>query len=139
MSVDGKGRDFVGHWSWAGEKGHMNPKTAAAFGSATRVIMSLLDDWEEQSIQSLDVEKALRQFENLKKREYTPRSLQTYKSRFRRAVDSYLAYLKDPGNWKPPGLGGSSSNGAKAKAENRKSSSPGGEVDRGESDLLVEY
>jgi hypothetical protein len=40
-------------------------------------------------------------FVNLKKKDFKPAVLETYKRRFRHAVASYLAYLNDPGAWKP--------------------------------------
>ena len=50
---------------------------------------------------TLDIEDALTRFQNLRKKDFKPAVLETYKRRFRQAVASYLSYLEDPGAWKP--------------------------------------
>ena len=52
-------------------------------------------------MKTLDVEDTLVRFQNLKKKDFKPAVLEMYKRRFRQAVSSYLAYLEDPGGWKP--------------------------------------
>jgi hypothetical protein len=93
---------LVEHWSWAAEKGLMNRNTAAGFRSAcARVLEVLGDDWEQSDISRLDVEELLLRFQNLKKKDFRPQVLETYKQRFRKALTSYLEYLENPGGWKP--------------------------------------
>jgi hypothetical protein len=47
------------------------------------------------------VEQTLTRFQNLKKKDYMPTVLDTYKRRFRLAVASYPSYQREPGAWKP--------------------------------------
>src|SRR5437867_8998894 len=99
--TDTTGRAFVDHWNWAAEKGVMNKNTAAGFRAACTQVLSVVDDWHSANIKGLDVEDTLVRFQNLKKKDFKPAVLETYKRRFRQAVTSYLAYLDDPGGWKP--------------------------------------
>ncbi len=99
--METSGTEFIEHWKWAADKGLMNRNTAGAVRAAASQVLGALGDPAEIDIRKLDVEDALRRFENLKRKEFTPDSLRTYKSRFRQAVASYLSYLDDPGGWRP--------------------------------------
>jgi hypothetical protein len=99
--METSGKAFIDHWSWASEKGLMNKNTAAGLKAACGQVLSVLDHWEEVDIKKLDVEDTLTRFQNLKKKQFTPAVLETYKRRFRNAINSYVAYLDDPGGWKP--------------------------------------
>ena len=99
-SMDTSGKHLVDHWSWAAAKGEMNKNTAAALKAACTQVLSAVDGWEEVDIKSLDVEDTLRRFQNLRKREFKPRTLDAYARRFEQALDSYLAYVHNPRGWK---------------------------------------
>ena len=78
-------KSLVDHWAWAGSKGLMNRNTAAGLRSAcARVLEVLGDDWEQTDISKLDVEDLLLRFQNLRKKEFVPQVLGTYKQRFRK-------------------------------------------------------
>lgn len=102
--VDKSGKALVEHWSWAAKKGLMNQNTANGIKAAVSQVMKVLDDWETVNIEELNVEELLTRFQNLKLRQFKPQVLETYKRRFRLAHASYLAYLQDPGNWRPKTL-----------------------------------
>ena len=102
--MDTNGKAFLEHWNWAAEKGVMNKNSAAGLRAACKQVLSVVDNWESVDVKSLDIEKTLTQFQNLKKKDFKPKVLETYKRRFRLAVRSYLAYLEDPGGWKPKTL-----------------------------------
>lgn len=95
------GKAFVEHWNWAAEIGVMNKNTAGGLRVACTQVMSSLDDWESVEVKGLDVEQTLVRFQNLKKKDFKPAVLDTYKRRFRLAIASYLNYLQDPAGWKP--------------------------------------
>jgi hypothetical protein len=99
-SMSTTAKDFVNHWSWAASKGLMNVNTAGAQRSAATAVLQIEKNWESLDISNLDVESLLKRFRNLKAKEYTPDSLKEYERRFRKALASYLAYVRDPGNWK---------------------------------------
>jgi hypothetical protein len=94
------GKSFVEHWNWAAGKGLMNKNTAYGLRAACKQVLEVLDGWEDVDIKTLDVEQTLTKFQNLKKKDFKPQVLETYKRRFQQAIDSYLKYLEDPGNWK---------------------------------------
>jgi hypothetical protein len=93
------GRALLDHWRWAASRGLMNPNTANGLRSACAKVLGVVEGWEALDVRTLDVESALARFQHLKKRDYVPAVLDTYKRRFRLAVASYLAYLEDPGGW----------------------------------------
>jgi hypothetical protein len=99
--MDTTGKALVDHWGWAAEKGVMNKNTAGGTRAAVVQVLSVLENWETVDVKTLDVEDTLVRFQNLKKKDFKPAVLETYKRRFRQAVNSYLAYLEDPGGWKP--------------------------------------
>jgi len=100
MSNNGSGQDFVDFWKYAGARGLMNPTSARQLAGTVRTILAIDNDWENTDVKTLDVDGLLQRFENLLSREYTPKSLQTYGSRFRKAHESYLRYLESPSTWK---------------------------------------
>ena len=100
--MDANARSLVDHWAWAADKGVMNRNTAAGLRSAcTQVLAVVGEDWEKTDVTALDVESLLIRFQNLRKKDFRPQVLEVYKKRFRKAVSSYLEYLKDPGGWRP--------------------------------------
>ncbi len=99
--MDSTGKALVDHWNWAAEKGVMNKNTAGGIRAAAAQVLSVLENWQDVDVKTLDVEGMLVRFQNLKKKDFKPAVLEAYKRRFRQAVGSYLAYLEDPGGWKP--------------------------------------
>jgi hypothetical protein len=95
------GRQLADHWTWAAEKGLMNSNTAHSLKSASTQVLSVLDNWEELDVSSLDVDDVIMRFKNKRSRDFTPQSLEVYGRRFKKAVTSFLAYAKNPGAWKP--------------------------------------
>ncbi len=99
--METSGKALVDHWNWAAEKGLMNRNTALGLRSACSQVLGVLEDWETVDIKTLDLDGTVARFQNLKKKEFKPNVLETYRRRFKQAVSSYLSYLEDPGNWKP--------------------------------------
>ncbi len=93
---------MVRHWDWAKGKGLMNPSTAQAISSACRGILEAQDNWEQLNVETLDIEQSVQIFKNLRAKNFAPRSLRDYESRFRRAIESYRKYLDDPASWTFP-------------------------------------
>jgi hypothetical protein len=116
---DTSGKAFMDHWTWAADKGLMNTNTAGGMRAAVTKVLSIEENPEQVDITKLDVDGILRRFENLKKKDFTPGSLETYKSRFRQAIKSYRDYIDSPSGWhwvaRERPAGESSGNGAKPK------------------------
>jgi len=101
-TADGTGGDFVAHWDWAAERGLLNRNTANALKAASRAVMGVEGpDWESINVRSMNVDSLLDRFENLRKKDFTPDSLASYRSRFKRAYQLYLSFLADPRNYRP--------------------------------------
>lgn len=91
--------DFLAH---AGEKGLMPAATAQALAVAVRrVLDELLDAAEKNDVRQLDVDAAIRRFNNKRAGEFKPDSLREYQRRVRRAVDLFLAWRDNPATFKP--------------------------------------
>jgi hypothetical protein len=101
FEMEATGKALVEHWNWAATKGLMKRNTASGMRTACSQVLGILDDWETADLKSLDIETTLTKFQNLKATNFKPQVLETYKRRFRQAIQSYLSYLKDPGSWKP--------------------------------------
>jgi hypothetical protein len=126
-AMEATGRALVELWRMAARSGLMEKSTAAGYRIACKHVLSALDDPEGVHVSTLDVEDALRRFEKAKKRKFQENVLEAYKRRFRRAVGSFLEYLDDPDEWKPPGAGAV---GGKGGAEQRRSTEiPEGSVE----------
>lgn len=100
MANEATGAALVDHWSWAAKQGLMNANTAGALRAACSQVLGVEDDWETVDVRAMDVDLMLQRFENLRMRDFTPKSLSQYGSRFRRAVKSYLEYLENPQTWR---------------------------------------
>ena len=116
------GKAFVQHWNWAAEKGVMNKNTAAGLRAACTQVLSVLENWEAVDIQSLNLDDVLSRFQNLKKKDFKPHVLETYKRRFKQALTSYLSYLNDPSSWK--------ATSAERSPRKERASSGGGDVEQ---------
>lgn len=122
---DTSARALVEHWTWASGKGLMTAPTARALATACRGVLEVQDDWENLDISTLNVDESFNRFKNVRSKSYKPRSLRDYERRFRRAVTSYLQYVKDPAAWKYPSR-------ASAGRVSRKPSQPNHATDRDE-------
>lgn len=95
------GRGLVNHWSWAAQKGLMNKNSAGSLRAACKQVLGVLDDWENVDINKLDPDDVIKRFENLKAQDFTPKTLHEYGKRFRRAVQSFQDYIREPSSWSP--------------------------------------
>ena len=101
MGMDTSGKACIDFWKWAPSKGLVNANTAQALRVAVTQVLGVIDNWESVDVATLDTEDVFTRFVNLKSSSFTPDSLQTYKSRFNRALRMFLDYAKDPAAWKP--------------------------------------
>ena len=63
-------------------------------------VLSILADWQNVDVSQLNVEDIFLRFQNLKKKDFWLNGLEVCKKRFKVALDSYLEYLCDSGNWR---------------------------------------
>jgi hypothetical protein len=99
----GTGAGLIEFLEWVASKGLMNQSTAKAYRAAAREVLGAVEeDWPSLDLREIDVEDVLQRFQVKAGMRYTPRSLTTYRSRFRNAVEMYSAYLLDPVGRRPP-------------------------------------
>jgi hypothetical protein len=99
--LDTSGKALVDFWKWAGDKGLVNQNTAIGKRAACTQVLGALDDWETLDVSKLNIDDVFRRFVNKRSKDFKPKSLGTYKSRFTQALGDFLAYRKDPQSWKP--------------------------------------
>jgi hypothetical protein len=124
---DTTGKALIEHWEWAADKGVMNKNTAIALKAASLQVLSILDDWENVDIATMNVDDVLNRFQNLRSREFKPETLNVYKRRFRQSVKAFLEYQRNPSGWKPPAQnrpGQKPKNGGKQKSKEVLSGQP---------------
>lgn len=99
--MEATGQGLVDFWAYAAEKGLMNANTAGSLRSACREVLSSVfgEQWVQVDLRSLDSDEILQRFERLRSRKFKPDSLTVYKSRFRNALVSYMAFLETPSGW----------------------------------------
>jgi hypothetical protein len=100
---------------YLGNKGLMNPTSAAARKASANKVLGILDADEAADVSKLDLASVFARFHNLEPGKYTPGSLNTYKSRVKAAIDDFVRYQKDPLNFRPSIQTSSRRNGEKAK------------------------
>jgi len=91
-------------------KGLLNKTTANARKAAAGKVLALLDDGEAEDIGKVDLDEIMHRFSNLEGANYTPASLNTYKSRIKSAVDDFLNYQQNPMTFKVGGAAGGRKN-----------------------------
>lgn len=142
MNTDTTGKQLVDHWTWAAEKGVMNRNSALGMRAACSQVLSVLDNWQEIDVTSLDIEDLLKRFKNLRARDFSPSSLNAYEKRFRNAIASFLDYVRNPSGWKPASRAPRKAreNGdAHEKSEETPQKDPPAYAERSEAPGLIEY
>lgn len=114
----------------AAEKGWLNKNTAAGYRAACQRILEIEDGWEDVDVAALDVDDIFQRFLTLKGNDYSPGSLQTYKSRFRTALETFLERAKDPSAWKAPATIRRRQGESKAQQTDRKARTQEGAAQR---------
>lgn len=98
------------------EKGLANKHTIASRKAAASKVLEILDSGEAADLRALDLDEVTRRFANLKGTNYSPESLQVYKSRVSKAVSDFLRYKEDPAAFKPTAPQAAKSKGSGSKA-----------------------
>ncbi len=93
--------DLINFLDYLGEKGLLAKATAAARKTAATKILEVLSDDEASDVTNLDIDLLMSRFDNLNPRQYTPESLQTYRSRLNKGLEDFRAYLENPVTFRP--------------------------------------
>ena len=100
MSTNRTVGDLVNALNSWGKSGQIRQATAASMRSACERVLGSLDDETRKDVSQIDVPDAVNRFHNLNP-DVTPVSLRSYKSRIGNAIEMFIAFRKDPTNWKP--------------------------------------
>ncbi len=84
-------------------RGSVNSHTGTAWKAASTKVLSELGD--NDSIEGYDTLEAIRRYANRNPGEVTGDSLKKYEQRTRSAIEQFIAWKKDPLNYKPPSRG----------------------------------
>ncbi|MER8703922.1 MULTISPECIES: hypothetical protein [unclassified Mesorhizobium] len=87
-------------------KGLLNKTTANARKAAAGKVLALLDEVEASDLAEVDLDRLMHRFSNISGGNYTPGSLNTYKSRVKSSVEDFLNYQDNPMTFKVGGAAG---------------------------------
>jgi hypothetical protein len=82
------------------DKGWINPNTGNAWKAAIGKILG--DVAPDADVRTIDVDTAVRYFNNRNPGVLTPESLQTYAKRVKNAIANYVSYVDDPVKYRAP-------------------------------------
>ncbi len=109
------------------DKGLLNPNTAQSRKAAGKKMLDLLEPEEKQDLRQLDVDHLHERFENKAGTDYTPSSLQVYKSRLKSALDDFVAWVDNPSMFRPAVSKRDAASRPGSKAKGRKANTFSGE------------
>jgi hypothetical protein len=105
MSANRSASAFLSFLDYLGQKGLIPNATASSRKATANKVVSILSEEESQDVLSLDLDHLMQRFQNLNGQQYTPESLQTYKSRMKTALEDFRSYVENPLAFKPSGQG----------------------------------
>lgn len=88
--------DLLKFLDYLAEKGLMPAATAASRKASANKMLAVLSEEESRDITTIDMEEVALRFHNKNGQQYTPGSIQTYKSRVGSAIDDFRGYLANP-------------------------------------------
>tara|TARA_R110002167_G_scaffold28513_1_gene95772 strand:+ start:1064 stop:1630 length:567 start_codon:yes stop_codon:yes gene_type:complete len=88
--------DLLKFLDYLAEKGLMPAATAAARKASANKMLAVLSDEEARDVTTIDMDDVALRFHNKNGQQYTPGSIQTYKSRVTSSIDDFRAYLTNP-------------------------------------------
>ena len=106
FEVAATGEGLIRFLDYAIEKGHLKTATGQAMKTAVKEVLSSTegeDKWESVDVDSLDVDDIQRRFETLRAMKFSRSSLGTYKSRFRKSLDMFNEFPREPVDVAPVG------------------------------------
>jgi hypothetical protein len=83
------------------DKGLLNRNTAVGRKAVVGKVFQALDAEARQDVLAVDVDDVMNRFINKAGSNYTPDSLQTYKSRLKSVLDDFRAYKTNPMGFRP--------------------------------------
>ena len=103
MSTNRSREDFLRFLTYVGDKGLIPLATASSRRATAGKVTAILSDDEALDVTTLNLDDIMRRFDHLNPHQYTPGSLQAYKSRMKTALDDFRSYCENPLNFRPSG------------------------------------
>ena len=88
--------DLLRFLDYLAEKGLMPSATAASRKASANKMLAVLSAEESVDVTVLDMDDVALRFHNKNGKQYTPGSIQTYKSRVSSAIEDFRSYLNNP-------------------------------------------
>jgi hypothetical protein len=102
--MQGNGQGLLEFIDRCGERGDLNSNTAGALKATAKAVLAVEStEPADIDVRSLDADDLLRRFATLRKADYSEGSIETYRSRFRKAIAMYIGWLDDDPHWKTAG------------------------------------
>ncbi len=143
--MEATGKDLVGFFDYAAQKGLMKRDWANTLKGACKGVLSAVEpeEWESLALDGVDVGALVQRFERLKMGDLKPESLNVYGRRFRTGLSTYLQFLQSPSTWQyasPHSEDGSRTAKRVARSSKTKAVAPASvEVTRLPVDDLINY
>ena len=113
---------------WAEAKGMMPTSTARALKGASKSVLSVLDETEEEDVLAVDLPSVFQRYENSHKTKVNPATMRAYRRRVNYALEQFRQFSHNPSSWKPTGVQRSTSAGSRSKGSKDEGSSSNGHV-----------
>mgnify|MGYP003661686593 CR=1 FL=1 len=123
MTKDYSADAFFRFMDMVKDKGLLNPNTAQSRKAAGNKMLALLEPDEKQDLREIDLDHLHERFANKSGTDYTPNSLQVYKSRFKSALDDFVSWVDNPSAFRPSTSKRESAPRQNSKPKSRKPSS----------------
>ncbi len=101
---DGTGAGLAAFLAWAGTRGELPRTTAQNLAVASGKVLAIEPDADAVDVIRVDPEDIFGRFETLNRMKYTTESMNTYRSRFFKAISMYRAWLDKRPDWKSANL-----------------------------------
>lgn len=130
---------YYSFMDYCANKGLVKANTAQSRKAAGKKMLELLDPEERRDLRTIDLDQLHNCFVNKSGTEYTPDSLQVYKSRFKTGLVDFLRWVENPATFKPSTQ--QRENGARTPSEplHRQASPPGRSAEPQRSSLGVVF
>lgn len=88
--------EFLDH---ASDRGLIPAATAQALAVASRNVLGVLSEKEQEDLSQHDTASVIKRFNNKRAKDFNPSSLKEYGRRVSRAIDLFLKWREDPANF----------------------------------------
>jgi hypothetical protein len=100
ISLEYSAEALMGFLDYLAKKGLVNSNTIISRKAASNKMLAILSPGEAADLRQVDLDQLATRFANLKGKDYSPQSLQVYKSRVATSLEDFFRYKENPANFK---------------------------------------